>query len=57
MPMFPCKIFGNVTVGYYCVACHDFIPETIVPEVDVIKKLMETCRNGIVERREIECVQ
>ncbi|MEM2760788.1 MAG: hypothetical protein QXU32_03025 [Nitrososphaerales archaeon] len=57
MPLFPCKIFGNVTVGYYCVACHDFIAIPIVPEVDVLNKLIETCRNGTFERSELQCAQ
>lgn len=53
IPLFPCKIFGNVPVGYYCVVCHGFIPKAIVPEVDLLNKLMEICRNGILERREV----
>ncbi len=57
MPLFPSTIFGNVIVGYYCIGCHDFVPKAIVPEVDMIKKLMERCRDGIVERRKLECVQ
>ncbi|MFY3740748.1 MAG: hypothetical protein HMLIMOIP_001191 [Candidatus Nitrosomirales archaeon] len=57
MPLFPSTIFGNVIVGYYCIGCRDFIPKAIVPEVDMIKKLMERCRGGIVERRKLECVQ
>lgn len=48
--MFPCKIFGNVTVGYYCVACHDFVPKAVVPEVELLNKLMGVCRNGILKR-------
>lgn len=37
--MFPCKVFDGVTVGYYCVACYNFVPQNN-PELDLIKKLV-----------------
>jgi|GEM_PF-1762976 len=57
IPLFPSTIFGDVIVGYYCIGCHDFIPKAVVPEVDMLKKLMEKRRDGIVERRKLKCAQ
>lgn len=56
-PLFPCKIFDGITVGYYCVSCDDFVP-THSPEIDVIKKLFSISRkNELRVRRKVACVQ
>ena len=58
IPLFPCKIFDGIIVGYYCVSCDNFVP-THNPEISVIKKLVEMCRNKNVldARRKLSCVQ
>jgi hypothetical protein len=56
-PLFPCKIFDGITVGYYCVSCDDFVP-TYNPEIGVIKRLFGMCRKTQSSvRRKIACVQ
>jgi hypothetical protein len=58
VPLFPCKIFGDIVVGYYCVLCQDFIPRAIVPEVDVIRKLVKLRSKRMISRAgEAMCVQ
>lgn len=57
LPLFPCKIFDGIIVGYYCVSCDDFVP-TYNPEIGVIKRLFGMCRKAEHHaRRKIECVQ
>ncbi len=57
LPLFPCKIFDGITVGYYCVSCDDFVP-THNPEIGVIKRLFTICRKSeLNDRRKITCVQ
>ncbi len=57
LPLFPCKIFDGITVGYYCVSCDEFVPAHS-PEIGVIKRLFTICRKSEVnDRRKITCVQ
>jgi hypothetical protein len=57
-PLFPCKIFDGIIVGYYCVSCDDFVP-THNPEIGVIKNLFSKRRNKkeLHVRRKLVCVQ
>lgn len=43
--MLSCNVFDDITVGYYCVACFDFVP-TNNPEIDLIKKLVMNKRES-----------
>lgn len=42
VPMFPAMInfvSHNVLIGYYCINCHNFVPENN-PEVEIYKNIM-----------------
>lgn len=42
VPMFPAVVdFGThkILVGYYCMKCHNFVPENN-PEIEVYKKML-----------------
>jgi hypothetical protein len=57
LPLFPCKIFDDITIGYYCVSCDDFVPSHN-PEIGIIKKLFIINRKTETSvRRSITCVQ
>ena len=58
IPLFPCTIFDDIIIGYYCVFCDDFVP-IHRPEIEVIKKLVEMSRNKNVidARSKLSCVQ
>jgi hypothetical protein len=37
--MLSCNVFDDITIGYYCVFCFDFVPVNN-PELDLLKKLV-----------------
>lgn len=47
--MFPCRVFDDIRVGYFCVYCFNFVPVDN-PEIEVLRAVMKnTAEQSTIE--------